>query len=112
MKTILILLMCTLICVGCKKTDIPKDTPTCVADYINNVLKSSNACNDSNVNSYLFQGQTIYIIYEGSCIADGTSPVFSEDCDILGYLGGIAGNNTINGENIANAVFIRKVWSR
>lgn len=85
MKTILALLLSILCCVSCEKTTIAKGTPACVVDYINNILKSPNACEDSNVNAFRFQGQIIYIIYEGSCIADGTSPVFSEDCELLGF---------------------------
>ena len=48
----------------------------------------------------------------GTCGADMTSEVIDEDCNSLGYLGGIAGNVQISGTNFSEAVFIKVIWER
>jgi len=45
------------------------------------------------------------------CGGDLASYVLSENCDTLGFLGGIAGNTIINGEPFSNAEFRGMVWS-
>jgi hypothetical protein len=41
-----------------------------------------------------------------------TSEVLDENCNSLGFLGGIAGNTKINGEDFNNAKLKRTVWSK
>jgi hypothetical protein len=41
-----------------------------------------------------------------------TSSVIDSDCNTLGYLGGLMGNKTINGENFRNADFKETVWEK
>ncbi len=65
----------------------------------------------ASVKEYLFQNQSVFCFDPGVCGGDLASCVLSENCDTLGFLGGIAGNTTINGEPFSNAEFRGTVWS-
>lgn len=98
-------------CYSCKKNDLEKSTPPCVANKIEQ-LDQSSLCDNSNVTEYLFQGNTVYVFDLESCFADGQSEVIDSDCTTLGYLGGIVGNTKINGEEFAGAMVVRVVWEK
>lgn len=86
---------------------------TCILDKIGQFAQSSNICDSTaTVKRYSFQDQNVYLFDQGTCGNDLTIPVLNEDCDTLGYLGGIMGNNTINGQDFyANASYVSTVWS-
>ena len=44
--------------------------------------------------------------------ADETTPVLNERCENMGFLVGLMGNTTINGEDFSNAVFVETVWEK
>ena len=72
----------------------------------------SQACpTGASVKEYLFQNQTVYSFDPGICGGDLATYILSEDCDTLGFLGGITGNTTINGVPFSNAEFLGTVWS-
>lgn len=99
----------TLMLASCNK---PKDgTPDCIVENINSFDNDSN-CDDIKVDKYTFQGGDVYVFEPGTCGNDMTSEVMDENCVNLGYLGGIAGNQEINGEDFSNAVFIENVWKK
>ena len=84
-----------------------------------NVLKTrfkdfdkSSTCDNANVKEYSFQGSTVYAFDPDTCGADMTTEVVNSDCNCLGYLGGIAGNTKINGEEFSNATFIKTTWKK
>jgi hypothetical protein len=112
MKKLLFLIAITVLTFNsCKKLDIAKGTPGCIESKIKDF--SNNAtCKDPNVKEYLFQNKNVYVFYQGSCGADLTSDVYDSDCNNMGYLGGIAGNTMINGEEFSNAVFIKTTWEK
>ncbi len=97
--------------ISCSKTEIDETIPRCVNDLITE-FKNSLPCNDSKVDEYLFQNSTVFVFKPGSCGADMQSPVIDQNCNTLGSLGGIAGIVKINGENFANAVFVKTVWEK
>jgi hypothetical protein len=66
-------------------------------------------CNDVSVSEYIFQGKIVYTFEPGTCGADMQSVVYSEDCVIIGYLGGFIGNTIVNGEDFSKAVFVKTV---
>lgn len=53
----------------------------------------------------------VYVYDPGTCGADQTSEVTNTKCETLGYLGGITGNNKINGEDFSSATFKKTVWA-
>jgi hypothetical protein len=97
---------------SCQKSKIDKDTPDCVKDKIR-AYDEQNTCDDGvKVDCYVFQNELVYVFEPGTCGADMTSEVIDSDCNTLGYLGGIMGNHTINGENFDNATFSETVWEK
>ena len=106
---ILFLTIATLL--SCTHLDIEKGTPRCVKNKIKDFDKSS--CETgANVKEYLFQNETVFVFDPGTCGADMTSEVIDDNCNTLGYLGGISGNTKINGEEFSNAVFQKVVWKK
>lgn len=104
-----IVFVSTLILASCNK---PKDgTPECVKERITAFDNDSN-CDDIKVDKYTFQGGDVYVFEPGTCGNDMTSEVMDEVCTTLGHLGGIAGNQDINGEDFSNAVFVENVWKK
>lgn len=94
---------------ACKKSE---ETPSCIDSKITE-FKHVISCNQgTNVKEYKFQSNRVYVFDPGTCGADMTSEVMDENCNSLGFLGGIAGNNTINGESFDHAKYIRTVWKR
>ncbi len=94
---------------GCKKES---QTPGCISSKIEE-FKQTTSCNiGSSVKEYKFQSKRVFVFDPGTCGADLTSQVFDENCNSLGYLGGIAGNSKINGEDFNQAKFVRIVWVR
>ena len=91
--------------------DIEPAIPGCIQDKIKEFSKSQYACDSGKtVKKYSFQGITVYVFGPGTCGADMTAEVFDVNCKYLGFLGGIAGNTEINGEEFSNAILISVVW--
>lgn len=97
--------------IQCKKTKGGKDIPAAIKIAIEKFDKETN-CNSAKVDEYKFQSQKVYVFDPGICGADMTSRVADENNTTLGYLGGIAGNTKINGEDFSNAKFIKTVWTK
>jgi len=97
---------------GCNEIDIQPGTPICIENRIVSFSKTS-VCDNATVTEYIFQGKTVYVFSPGNtCGADLASEVVDSDCLSLGYLGGLSGNTTINGEKFSNAMFVRTVWRK
>lgn len=107
MKTLIILLFASLL-LSCSKID--KEAPKCLNKKIKENQKGN--CDDANVEEYLFQGKTVYVLGFYNCASDGAAEVVDSDCNRLGYLGGIEGNTKINGEPFSNAVYVKTVWEK
>jgi len=75
-------------------------------------FKKSDCEKGACVKEYLFQNQTVFVFDQMKCGADMTSEVFDEDCNSIGYLGGISGNSKINGVDFSDANFVRTVWEK
>lgn len=105
----ILILTALLIFSSCKKDS---KTPACI-DHKVNEFKNTISCNvGSNVKQYEFQTKLVYVFDPGTCGADMTSEVLDENCNTLGFLGGIAGNTKINGEEFDHAKFKRIIWIR
>jgi len=101
------MILFALLAFACKKTG----EPDCIRSEIKNFEKT-NGCVSAKVDEYTFQGKTVYVFDPGQCGADMTSSVMDSGCGLLGHLGGISGNTTINGDDFTKAVFVRNVWRR
>jgi hypothetical protein len=94
---------------SCKKEKV-RETPDCIWTKIT-AFDSTYNCVEAKVDKYLFQGETVYVFDPGVCSqADMTSEVINQNCETLGYLGGLIGNTTINGENFSSAQFQETIW--
>ena len=114
MKTILLITCAVTISLfsSCQKGKISKGTPGCIKDKIT-VFDENSSCDDGvKVERYAFQGENVYVFNPGTCGADMTSEVIDSECNTLGYLGGLTGNQIINGENFSSANFKEIVWEK
>ena len=75
-------------------------------------LKNNACASGATINQYVFQNIIVFAFDQGHCIADGATEIYTESCELIGFLGGISGNDKINGVNFAqNAKLIKKVWA-
>jgi hypothetical protein len=106
---ILLLLFIGWVLGSCSKDGIARNTPSCVEEKIKSFEKE--ACeSNADVKKYEFQDKTVYVFNPGTCGNDMTSEVVNESCGTLGFLGGISGNYTINGEEFTSAKFKKTIW--
>ncbi len=83
----------------------------CLAEKI--IAFETNApCPNVSVSQYIFQGKMVYTFDPGTCGADMTSNVLNENCVSIGFLGGLIGNTTVNGEDFSKAVFVKTIWKK
>lgn len=105
---ILLLAIFLMIFSSCEKK--PVETPDCIKSLISNYPFCAN--DGGGVGQYSFQGHIVYVFDPGLCGADMASSVYNENCECIGILGGIAGNNIVNNEIfIGHAKFIKSIWS-
>jgi hypothetical protein len=97
---------------SCEKGRISKNTRDCVKDKISTFEETSSCEDGVKVDCYIFQDEQVFVFDPGTCGADMTSEVIDSDGNTLGYLGGLMGNQTINGENFSNADFRENVWEK
>jgi hypothetical protein len=82
---------------------------SCVQDKI--AAFSTEACpSGATIKSYYFQSNTVYVFDFGPCGADMALPVLNNNCDTLGFLGGISGNTMINNQEFSTAEYVGLVW--
>jgi hypothetical protein len=94
---------------SCKKQN---ENPACIDSKVEEFKFIISCSVGSNVKEYEFQSKRVFVFDPGTCGADMTSEVLDENCNSLGFLGGIAGNTKINGEDFNNAKLKRTVWSK
>jgi hypothetical protein len=107
----IILAVATTLAIGCTKTEKSQGTTPCITDKIE-AFQTECCDQGANVKKYQFQGATAYVFDPGICGADMTAAVIGEDCSALGYLGGIAGNNVINGSSFDTAQLQATIWQQ
>jgi hypothetical protein len=97
---------------ACKKSNLEK-APECIQQKIGEFEKNESTCsNGAKVDEYKFQGNIVYVFDPGLCGADLSSDVYNSNCEYFGFLGGIIGNDTINGESFSNhATYQETVWN-
>lgn len=93
-----------------------KELDTAVSECIQDRLKTfdnSEACDKAAVHRFEFQGGFVYTFDRGNCAGMDSIEVRSENCDLLGYLGGYLNNASINGIIFyGNAQHDALVWAR
>ncbi len=111
-KQLFLLLTLSSALIGCnRKDEIDTTIPRCISNLII-AFEKTTSCNDAKVDQYIFQNQSVFVFRPGSCEADMQAAVIGRNCNNLGSLGGIAGNTEINGNDFANAVFVKTVWKK
>lgn len=94
MKQILTLFLSVIIILisfSCKKTNVPKETPSCIKQQIRNILKEDVRNPPAEVWKYEYNGKTVYYIPAFCC--DAMSVLFDEDCNVIcNPDGGLTGN--------------------
>lgn len=97
-------------------TACEKELDTAVPDCIQDRLKTfdlNESCSNASVNRFTFQGQFVYLFDRGECAEMDSIEVRSENCDLLGYLGGYLNNANINGlVFFSSAEHDALVWAR
>ena len=112
MKRALFMIAGCLVFAACNKSPHITDGNACIKSKVKQFSKTEACDGSATVKQYTFQGQSVYVFDQGTCGADFAQPVLNAYCDTLGFLGGIAGNGTINGENFyEQAVYVRTIWS-
>ncbi|SMG09349.1 hypothetical protein SAMN05661096_00202 [Marivirga sericea] len=108
-KTSIILLFIAVLIGSCKKEQLE---PSCLNEFISE-LKDSPCEDGVQISLFKFQSTNVYLLEQGNCIADGTTEVIDAACQSLGFLGGLAGSDEINGVNFSeNSTFIEVVWRK
>ena len=108
-KIIIILILSSLVFESCEKID--KDAPDCIKDKVREFAKNKICENGSSVSQYHFKNENVFVFSEGACGADLGAAVFSESCEYLRLLGGIAGNIEIQDVLFyEEAEFIKTIW--
>jgi hypothetical protein len=106
-KISIILITLAMIFSSCEKKE--KITPACITDKINNYGFCETG---ASVTQYLFQGEILFVFNPGNCGSDMTADIYNESCISIGYLGGNAGNNIVNGVLFTKvAKFQKTIWS-
>lgn len=90
-----------------------KDIPPCLPSKIDEFDQTYN-CDEAKVDCYRFQNEYVYVFDPGVCqFSDMQSEVVDNDCNTIGFLGGIVGNQVINNENFfENAQYVETVWEK
>lgn len=86
------------------------NAPSCINQHIRDFEKNQACDTKAHVKKYLFQEQEVYVFFPGYCIADATSNVYDENCNVIGTLGGLTGNTMVNGQDFSNAKYLEKIW--
>ena len=93
-----------------------KEKDEAVSECIQDRLKTFDqfeACDQAAVSRYMFMGQTVYTFDRGNCVDMDSIEVRSEDCALLGYLGGYLNNTMINNTAFyQQADFVSLVWAK
>lgn len=112
MKQLITLFLFTLISLSsCQNLEIEDGTPECIEDLIKDFDKNQSCEVGVSVKRYTFQEEFVFVFDPGFCGADMQSEVVDSDCNSIGFLGGFAGNISINGEAFfSNALFESTVW--
>lgn len=97
---------------SCNKSEKISGGSACIRNKIQRFSNSDVCDGSATVKQYTFQNQNVYVFDQGTCGADFAQPILNENCDTLGFLGGISGNGMINGQNFyTDATYISTIWS-
>lgn len=107
---ILLLFMLITCCISCNEIDFSEGAPKCLKETVREWKKFG--CKDLSVDEYAFQNSTVFLLNASRCCCDFGSAVVDNECIQLGVIGGYDGNQTINGEDFSNAVYVRTIWDR
>lgn len=109
-KLFLMSLLAVTVFVACTKEN-DQAVSTCIQDRLK-TFDQFEACDGASVSRYMFNGENVYIFDRGECPDMDSIEVRSEDCALLGYLGGYLNNTMINNTSFyGQADFQSLVWA-
>ena len=109
---ILALILLILANSACKKDSIPNGTPDCVRQEIERLLKED-CPSVSIVTEYTFLDKKVYVFDPKNCGNDLAQNIYDDSCNIICFLGGIAGFTTCEGSDFyLNATGKKIIWKR
>ncbi len=107
MKQFLLLVLISILTFSsCQKKDID-----CLTVLINDFEKHA-SCSESKVDEFDFNGKKVYLFNNSFCCCDYASDVYDSECKLLGFIGGIAGNSIIEGEDFTSAKYVKTIWKK
>lgn len=111
MKNFLSVILIIFYAIGCNDDD-HVCLPNCLVDEI--AFLGEHHCDDSaNITQYRFQKSIVYLIDPGNCADDQSYDVINSECEVIGRLGGIGGNEEINGVDFFdNAKQLGVIWEK
>ncbi|MBB5285233.1 hypothetical protein HNQ92_003390 [Rhabdobacter roseus] len=82
MKKSILLILCAGFFLGCESEDIPRGTPSCIKDLINDVATPEGVWSSpAEVYRYQFKGKTVYYLRSHCC--DAYDYLLDENCNVL-----------------------------
>ncbi len=96
---------------GCSKPEPDNNVTACILEKISTFEKEIACEKSATVKEYQYQDQTLYVFDPGTCGMDLASEVVDKSCVSMGFLNGISGNTTINGDNFSKAIYMKTIWN-
>ena len=91
MKNIFVILLISITTVACNKEEVPKGTPKCIEQKINDIAKGDVWNPPAKVVSYEYNSQTVYYFTPRCC--DIPSTLYDENCnEVCSPDGGLTGS--------------------
>ena len=109
-RALLFSLLIGFVLVGCTK-EKEGAVPQCIQERLK-TFDSDEACQNASVMRYNFEGKSVYVFDREFCAQIDSSEVRDENCGLLGYLGGVLNNDTINNQNFnLSAEYESIIWA-
>ena len=109
-KAFALLLLVGFVWIGCTK-EKEAAVPTCIQDRLKTFDQLEACSQGASLQRYNFQSNSVYVFNHGFCNSIDSSEVRDAECNLLGYLGGVLNNDTINGLNFyISAKYEAVIW--
>jgi hypothetical protein len=109
MKHYFVIIIAAITLLGCHKDEL-----VCLSPCLLETAGNLSDCERARITAYLFLGSIAYHIDPGYCLGDDEAyVVLDSNCELIGQLGGFAGNEEVNGVHFFNnAQLLDIVWEK
>ena len=97
--------------ISCQKKNRITPPPSCIEERIL-AFEKTTCDKGAKVYEYQFQGERVYVFDVGFCDAAQSAKVINQDCQEIGIIGGLDGNQEVNGSDFSHAQRTAVVWSK